>query len=133
MAHLLPLRGNDVDVLNVNRASRVQHFQGGDTMKKMKALIRTAVFPLLILLSAISTNALPNDEVTITGRVNAYFQIETEDGELYDIAVTSIGDELMRLVGARIEATGIVQETEGNKVIVVTSYQILAEDPKEGA
>jgi hypothetical protein len=100
--------------------------------KKVVFLLACLLLGLLVALLLNGTSsAVLADEVTVTGKVNAYFQIEGEDGELYDIAMTTTGDELMRLVGARVQVIGMVQETAGNKMIVVTSYQILEENPKE--
>lgn len=67
------------------------------------------------------------EEITISGTVNEYFQVETDSGDLYDIAYTELGDELSQLVGAKVEVTGMVEESEGEKVITVMRYEILKE------
>ena len=76
--------------------------------------------------------AISADEVTISGTVNDYYEIETDDGEVYDIGDNEQGDELLEYVGARVEVTGTVEEDEdGVKVIMVTSFVLLEDASAE--
>lgn len=80
--------------------------------------------------------ALSADEVTIVGTVNDYYQIETDDGEAYEIGDSEQGDKLVDHIGARVKVTGTVEEDEdGAKVIMVTSFVVIqeafAEDTEE--
>jgi hypothetical protein len=65
------------------------------------------------------------EKVVITGTVNENYQIEDDDGELYDIGENEKGDELGELIGARVRVTGMVQEEEGLKTIMVTSFEVI--------
>ena len=77
--------------------------------------------------------ALSADEVTIVGTVNDYYQIETDEGEVYDIGDSEQGDELIGHTGAIVKATGTVEEDEdGMKVITVTSFVVIQEASAEG-
>ena len=76
--------------------------------------------------------ALSADEVTIVGTVNDYYQIETDDGETYEIGDSEQGDELVGHIGARVKVTGTVEEDEdGVKVIMVTSFVVIQEASAE--
>ncbi len=76
--------------------------------------------------------SLSADEVTIVGTVNDYYQIETDDGEAYEVGDSEQGDELVGHVGARVKVTGTVEEDEdGAKVITVTSFVVIQEASAE--
>ncbi len=89
--------------------------------KSLVIIVCAIFFVALSFGSAISAN-----EVTISGTVNDYYGIETDDGEVYEIGDNEQGDELVEHVGARVEVTGMVEEDEdGVKVITVTSFVLL--------
>jgi hypothetical protein len=67
------------------------------------------------------------DEVTIVGKINDNYQIVTEDGTVYKVADTEMGNEMLNHVSKFVEALGIVTEEEGVKIIKVTSYVLLDE------
>ena len=70
------------------------------------------------------------DEVTIVGEINEQHQLVTKDKTVYEVANTDIGDDMMDRVevGEKVKVTGTVKEEEGQKVIDVTSYEILESD-----
>ncbi|MBN1831746.1 MAG: hypothetical protein JW896_06495 [Deltaproteobacteria bacterium] len=77
-------------------------------------------------------SALSADEVTISGTVNDNYEIETDDGEIYEIGDSEQGDELVGYVGSRVEVTGTIEEDEdGVKVITITSFVLLEEASEE--
>ena len=86
-------------------------------IKKIKAY--------LIILSAIglviSSHALAA-EVTILGEITVDLQIVTEDGEVYEIADTEKGEEVLEHIGKMVEVTGTVEEKEGLKTITVLAF-----------
>jgi hypothetical protein len=76
--------------------------------------------------------ALSADKVTILGTINDYYQIETDDSDVYEIGDSEQGDELLSHVGARVEVTGMVEEDEdGMKIITVTSFVVIEEASTE--
>ena len=92
--------------------------------RKRFVIIVCAVF--LVALS--SSPVLTADEETIIGTVNDFYQIVTDDNEVYEIGDSEQGNELVEHVGAIVEATGIVEEDEdGVKTITVTSFVVIEE------
>jgi hypothetical protein len=61
---------------------------------------------------------------TITGRVNVDYQIMTDNYDLYEVAGTSIGDELVKLVDKKVNVNGTIRG-EIIRVINVASYQVI--------
>jgi hypothetical protein len=65
--------------------------------------------------------------VTITGTVNDDYQIVADDGQVYEVGQNEKGDEVVDLAGKRVKATGTVEESEGQKTINITSYEVVEE------
>jgi len=66
-------------------------------------------------------------EMTIVGQVNYFYQIMT-DGQIYEVANTSMGDDLvMNHSAEKVEVTGTVEETEEVKIITVESFKVVHE------
>jgi len=66
-------------------------------------------------------------EMIIVGQVNYFYQIMA-DGQIYEVANTSLGDDLvMNHIAEKVEVTGTVEEKEGMKVITVESFKVVAE------
>ena len=64
------------------------------------------------------------DQTTVIGKVNDSYQIVTEEGVVYEVADTDIGNEMLNHVGKTVEASGLVTEEDGVKVISVISYTV---------
>ena len=64
-------------------------------------------------------------EITITGMINDTYQIVADNGTVYEVADTDMGNDLLNNVGKTVEVMGEVVEEEGVKVINVKSYKIL--------
>ena len=79
------------------------------------------VFSLILICS----NPVFAGEITITGTINDTYQIVTEDGTVYEVADTDMGNDLLDHIDKTVEVTGDVVEEEGAKVINVKSYKIL--------
>ena len=73
---------------------------------------------------AIST-AIAADEMKITGTVNDDGQLVDESGQVYEIAEDSVGAEAMEFSGEKISVTGMVEEADGTKTIVIKSFKPL--------
>lgn len=99
-------------------------------MKNHKSLVIIVCAMFFMTLSFGS--AISAEKVTILGMVIDFYQIETDDGEVYEIGDSEQGDELLGYVGARVEVTGMVEEDEdGIKVITVTSFVVIEEASTE--
>ncbi|MCJ7538725.1 MAG: hypothetical protein WBC36_15930 [Desulfobacterales bacterium] len=73
----------------------------------------------------ICSNPVFADEITITGMINDTYQIVADNGTVYEVADTDMGNDLLNYVGKTVEVIGAVVEEEGVKVINVKSYKIL--------
>jgi hypothetical protein len=88
-------------------------------------------FLALTLITFLSFPAAWAQQRTITGTVNDYYQIETDDGTVYDVVENEKGDEVAEQVGMRVKVTGTVEEDEDMKLIDITSYTIMGEQNSE--
>ncbi|MBU0986905.1 MAG: hypothetical protein KKH68_06590 [Proteobacteria bacterium] len=91
-----------------------------------KKSLRVAAGVIFILtFTLIFSSQVFADQVTITGKVTDTYQIVTEDGTVYEVADTDMGNDLLNHVGKTVEATGTIAVEEGHNVITVTSYTLL--------
>jgi len=66
-------------------------------------------------------------DMTIVGEVNYAYQIMA-DGDVYEVANTSMGDDLvMNYIAEKVEVTGTVEEKEEVKIITVKSFKVVHE------
>ena len=84
-------------------------------------------FLAMLMIAFLSGPAISADSVTILGIVNASYQIVTDNDQVYEIAESEKGDELIELVDKKVKVTGTVEEDDGTKVITVTSYEVIEE------
>ena len=94
--------------------------------------MKTKRFFMEILLILIILAAFPfvssAEEVTIVCEVNDNYQIVGEDGQIYEVTVNEIGNEVVhKLISQIVKVTGTVKEEEGEKIITILSYEVLAE------
>ena len=112
-----------------------------------------AVVILVLILSIFSSNinlfAQSKDEVTIEGIVTAVEWDEDDNvtavgisvtiipedttdeefTEIYSVADNEKGEELMKLIGETVSATGMVETDEdGYKTIYITEYEVIKEE-----
>jgi len=95
-------------------------------MVKKSRCIATGIVCILMF-TLIFAGQVFATEVTIIGTVNDSYQIVTEDGDVYEVADTDMGNDLLNHVGKTVEATGTITEEEGVKVINVTLYTVIDE------
>jgi len=50
-----------------------------------------------------------------------------KDGQIFDVADTQQGKELVTHVGLKVQVKGTVMESEGKKQISVSAYEIIKE------
>ena len=84
------------------------------------------ILAVLVLILMLATPVLAT-EVTLIGKVNDSYQIETDQGDVYEVADTEMGNELLNHIGKKVEVTGTVAEEEGVKTITVAVYVVLEE------
>lgn len=79
---------------------------------------------LMAMVAFLSVPALAATE-TITGLVNEYDEITTDDGVVYVVADTVEGQQLMANSGKRVTVTGAVSDDGGVKTITVTTFTVV--------
>jgi hypothetical protein len=66
-------------------------------------------------------------DITIVGEVNDTQQV-VADGQVYDVANTPKGDDLViNYVAVKVKVTGTVEEKEDMKIITVKSFEAVPE------
>lgn len=96
-------------------------------MKRRCSGFSIGIAALLFVVLIFSIPATAGTKVTVIGEINDEYQIVGRDGNIYEIADTDTGNQLLNYVGSVAEVTGTVQEEEGLKVIFVESFKILGE------
>ena len=82
---------------------------------------------LMVIVALASGVAMAKGTMTITGTVNDEYQIVTDDGQVYEVGQNEKGDEVVDLVDKRVKATGMIEESEGEKTINIVSYEVVEE------
>ena len=105
-------------------------------MKRTICLVVCALF-MVVMMSGVAFSAekgaamaekgaaMLDQEMMITGTINNANQIVDKDGQIFDVADTLEGKELLTHVGMKVQVTGTVLESEGKKQISVSAYEIL--------
>ena len=66
-------------------------------------------------------------EIILIGEVNYSYQI-VADGQIYEVADTVLGDDLViNYIAEKVEVTGTVEEKGGMKIITVKSFKVVPE------
>ncbi len=95
-------------------------------MKKNKKLLFVGLLAMLMI-AFLSGPAISADSVTIVGIVNDSYQIVTDNEQVYEIAEGQKGDELIEFVDKKVKVTGTVEEDDGAKLMIVTSFEVIKE------
>ncbi len=82
---------------------------------------------VVVLIAMVSTIAVATEDVSITGTVNEGYQIVDDNGAVYDVAESEKGDEVVELVGKKVQVIGTVVDDDGTKVITIVSYKVIEE------
>lgn len=81
---------------------------------------------LAMVLVAFSFGAgLASEPVVIQGQVTEDGQLMDEAGNAFDIVDTEAGNEVVELVGQKVEIEGTLTEDGEDKVIAVESFRII--------
>ena len=94
-------------------------------MKRKKTIVAVSVIAFLMVSMFLSTNVLA-EGITIKGEVNDNYQIVAEDGQIYEVADTDKGNELvLQHISKIVKISGTIEESdEGGKIITVISYEV---------
>ncbi len=97
----------------------------------MKKWVRIC-FPVATLIAAVLFVSMPArpalaENISITGRINGYYQLVAEDGTVFEITDTQMGDDLLSHKGSRVQAIGSVAVEDGTKYFDVKSFTVLAD------
>jgi len=65
------------------------------------------------------------NRVKALGKVTDGFQLVTDQGDVYEIGATLLGEEVMDQVGRVVEVTGSVAKKDGVKTLIVTFYRVI--------
>ena len=98
-------------------------------MKRTICLVVCALF-MVVMMSGVAISAekkAAESEVIITGTINDANQLVDKEGQIFSIAVTKEGQELVTNVGQKVQVKGTVLESEGQKQISVSAYKVIKE------
>ena len=70
---------------------------------------------------------IAQDNITITGTVNGDYQIVDDNGKVYEVADNDVGNEVVELVGKKVQVKGSIMDADGTQIINILSYTIVEE------
>ena len=86
------------------------------------------VLVMLVLVSAVPLAVMASEPITIQGAINDSYQMVDSNGQVYEIADTAKGNDLVENhIGETAKVVGTVQQDQDVKIITVTTFEILAE------
>jgi hypothetical protein len=80
-----------------------------------------------VLITMASAIAVAAEDVTITGTVNENYQIVEDSGTIYEVAENEKGNEVVELIGKKVQVVGTMMDADGVFIITVASYTIIEE------
>jgi uncharacterized membrane protein len=97
------------------------------------SILALCAFVCLSLLYAVAVPTAAEESITGTVYADDWDEkgnvvlvvIETADGGLYYVSEDAKGKELLKLVDKNVKATGVIQDSGGEKIITVVSYEIM--------
>jgi hypothetical protein len=92
---------------------------------KMNCKAFTGIVCMIFLVLGALSLAVAADEVRISGTINDEGQLVDESGQIYEIADEGVGAEAMEYSGEKLSITGMVEEEEGTRFIVIKSFKPL--------
>ena len=100
-------------------------------MKKTICLVVCAMFMVVMMpgavLSAEKKATEQEQEVMIAGTINDANQIVDKEGQIFGVADTKEGKELVAHVGMKVHVKGTILKSEGQNLIKVSVYEIIKE------
>ena len=106
-------------------------------MKQSKRFLILGLCALILVSVVCATNVFAADEVTVTGTVyptalddndNVIAAVIASMGEDYVIVANAVGKKLFELEYEVVKTSGVIgEDSEGNKTLTVTKYEVMAE------
>jgi hypothetical protein len=112
-------------LFNIRIFGKLTRTQGDKCMKNNLYRFSLVIAVLLAVLVCLPSpvGAEPT-KVTVVGEINDQYQIVDKDNNIYEIADTELGDEVIKNMGAVVEVAGELIEEDGVKVIDVKSFKV---------
>jgi len=99
--------------------------------RMLTGLICLAMIAFLSAVAIASEEAvIPAEESVIVGTIMQDNQIVDQDGQSYVIKQIKEGDDIIELVGKKVQIKGTVLEADGQKTIEMVSYKLVVEEKK---
>lgn len=93
-------------------------------MKHYTKILSTGLFALVLVVFLCGTG-FSGEMMSITGTITADNQVVADDGQIYSVADTDNGKDLLQNVDKKVEIKGTVSEKEGMKEIMVESFKVV--------
>ena len=96
-------------------------------MKRTICLVVCTLF-MVGMMSGVAISAekkTAEQEIMITGTVSDANQLVDQQGQIFSIADTKEGMELATHIGVKVQVKGTVMESEGQKQITVSAYEVI--------
>jgi hypothetical protein len=82
----------------------------------------------VVIFVCIPLAALAAEPMTIEGQVNENYQIIDGTGQVYEVADTTQGNDLVENhIGEKVKVTGTIEQDQDTKIITVTTFTIVSE------
>jgi hypothetical protein len=93
-----------------------------------RVTMKWVVLALLVIFMAIPLAAMAAGEITIEGQVNDNFQLVDGNGQVFEVADTVEGNDLVENhIGEKAKVTGTIEQDQEIKIITVTTFKIISE------
>jgi len=79
----------------------------------------------IIIVGLLSGATISAESITIIGTLNEDYQIVADDGQVFIVAEPEKVKELDEIINMKVKVTGTVEESEGLKIITITSYEVI--------
>jgi hypothetical protein len=87
------------------------------------------LLPMVLALTLVLSFQAFAAEITVTGNINDMYQIVMDNGDVYEVADSDLGNEMLENVGQTVTVTGtLAEEDEGVKTIRVIEYKIIEKE-----
>lgn len=100
-------------------------------MRRMRSWGPVILLAILWLLADVAIAAAAGEapEVELTGEINEIYQLVTDDGEVYEIGINDVGNDLVDShINERVRVRGTISTAEdGARVITVTSFEVISQ------
>ena len=93
-------------------------------MRRYRRFLFVVLFTLIVV-CMFFVFANSEESVTITGTVNEDYQFMADNGQIYIVAEPERVAGLDESLGKKLKVMGLVEESDGNKIITITSLEVI--------